>query len=192
MSEDSRGSSFGRRMDRLMSYIAIFVAIIAALAALQEARSNREHQAISVWPYVQSFAGVNFGEPTEQFPDRFAFLVTNKGVGPAIIEDLTIARNGQTYQSWSTLLYRLAEEKQVEGPLAISESAMEAGEVLEAGELRWIARTNNLDLARHAAQLVYGTEEVTFELCYCSLYRECWRLTFPDARPEDVAACFPD
>ena len=57
---------------------AIVVAAASLAVAVYEARTNREYQKVSVWPYVsQSNAWVP-GEP-------YARSVSNLGVGPALV-----------------------------------------------------------------------------------------------------------
>ena len=84
-------------IEKWMGYVAVLVATIAAFAALYEARLNRQHQAISVWPYLQMWAAVSFSVDPEQNEDAFSFNIANKGVGPAIINDLKLIYRGKEY-----------------------------------------------------------------------------------------------
>jgi hypothetical protein len=166
-----------------MSYLAILVATIAAFAAIYEARINREHQAISVWPYLQMWPGIALDEPASKDYQAFSFHLANKGVGPAIIEDLKLTYKGNQHHGWQSLLVAVARESDMHGSLHLNEAGIESGEVIEAGEIRRLIESNNQQLAHAMSKAIYADKSISYAVCYCSLYEECWKLVFPSARP---------
>jgi hypothetical protein len=172
-----------------MSYLAIVVATVAAFAAIYEARINREHQAISVWPYLQMWPGISVEESASRDESAFTFHIANKGVGPAIIEDLKLTFKGKPYQGWHSLLIAVARASDLEGNLHLSEAGIEPGEVIEAGEIRWLIESKNRPLAHAMSKAIYADKSISYAVCYCSLYEECWELVFPAARPNQTNRC---
>lgn len=181
------------RIQDWVGLIAVLIAAAAAVAAIYQTRLMARQQAISVWPYAQMWAGIAIGENRTGVDEApFSFNIANKGVGPAIIETVSVRRNGKDIRGIPALLYMLADENDVSRSDLhgkIAEASLDPGEVVQAGEVRWIVRAYEDRIARLAAIEVYQKQTVEVELCYCSLYEDCWRLTFPQAKPVKVGRC---
>lgn len=191
---DSETRSPRRRIGAqdLIGLVAVIVATVAAFAAIFQTQLMAKHQSISVWPYLQMWAGIAPDADDKSGIDAFSFNFANKGVGPAIIESVDVRYNGKSYPSLNGVVYAIAEENGIntnETPLNLSEASVDAGEVVEAGEARWVVKSSNKRLAAYMGRELYGRQTVEVDVCYCSLYRECWRLIFPSARPEEVERC---
>lgn len=182
--------SFG--LNEFVSFVAVIVASTAAFAAVYQTRLMAKHQAVSVWPYIQMWAGINTSDAGISEEPPFSFNIANKGVGPAIIENIEVRRNGEKLSSLYELMTIVAKEKDLnytDVRQTLEEANIDAGEVVEAGEIRWVVRSGHRDLALALGQEIYGTQSIEVDVCYCSLYEECWRLIYPAARPEAVLSC---
>ena len=175
--------------------IAVVVATTAALAAIFQTQLMARHQAISVWPYLQMWAGIATTESELTDIKPFSFNIANKGVGPAIIETIELRRNGEVISGWHEVFRLIAEENDMDKSTAwatMSEASIEAGEVVEAGEIRWVVQSEDRQFAMLMGREVYADRSIEVDICYCSLYKECWRLVFPSSRPEEQTSCRPE
>lgn len=176
----------------LIGLVAVIVATCAALAAIFQTQLMARHQAVSVWPYLQMFAGFASGDQQTDEIKPFSFNITNKGVGPAIVESINLRRKGEPMSNWRVVFDAVAAEHGLD-PTAvqrgISEANMDPGEVVQAGEIRTVIESGNSDLAALLAREIYVDQTIEVDVCYCSLYKECWRLVFPSSRPETQKAC---
>ena len=176
----------------LIGLVAVVVATTAALAAIFQTQLMARHQAVSVWPYLQMFAGIAAkGQPTGEVK-AFSFNIANKGVGPAIFETIDVRYKGEIMPGWRTVFQTVAEENNLDLEAvrrSISEANLDPGEVVQAGEIRSIIESDDYDLAALLARAIYSSRTVEVDVCFCSLYKECWRLVFPSSRPETQKTC---
>jgi hypothetical protein len=80
--------------DRILSVSAIIVSACALVVSVVQTRIMQVQQEKSVWPHVRWYTQCSLK------PDStgdFAIHVTNKGVGPAIIEKVTLRLDGVDY-----------------------------------------------------------------------------------------------
>jgi hypothetical protein len=109
---------------------------VKAYETIYEAKLNREQQAISVWPYLQMWAGISISDQgTVEGGNAFSFNIANKGLGPAIIEELELNYKGKDYQSWYQLTLEIAKENKLDVKTirnTLGEAGIEAGEVINA------------------------------------------------------------
>lgn len=176
----------------LIGLVAVVVATSAALAAIFQTQLMARHQAVSVWPYLQMFVGVAAEDQQTGEIKAFSFNIANKGVGPAIIETIELRYQGEAVAGWRAIFQTVAEENNLnldEVQRSISEANLDPGEVSQAGEIQSIIESDHNDLAALLAREIYVNRSIEVDVCYCSLYKECWRLVFPNARPETQKTC---
>lgn len=82
------------RVDRILSLSAIVTAVVAVAVSLYEARIDRAHQKVSVWPYVEQGNSLTFGQPYRR-------MVRNAGIGPARIRSFQVRAAGRPVRTWS-------------------------------------------------------------------------------------------
>jgi hypothetical protein len=76
-----------------IALMATFISTCALCVSLYQASLSRRQQLASVWPYV-SISGYGTAVGTDQ---SWGIKFVNNGLGPAIIENLTIEYAGQLY-----------------------------------------------------------------------------------------------
>ena len=86
-------------VDRVLSVSAIVAAIAAVAVAVYEARLEREHQRVSVWPYVSQFNSWVGG--------RYTRNVSNVGLGPALVRSFEVRVDGRPRQRWRDVIRAL-------------------------------------------------------------------------------------
>src|SRR4051794_15201221 len=87
-------SSSQRRsiVDRIVSGSAMFVALSSLAIALYEVRMMREHDRISVWPYVSAFNSDSGGV--------YTLNASNAGIGPALVGSFEVTVDGKAKKDW--------------------------------------------------------------------------------------------
>lgn len=156
-----------------LAVVGFFVGLIALYAALNEADAVRKQQQASVWPHIR-IRDLNTGlEGQEQFD----VIVGNRGIGPAIIKNVTAVVDGKPIHNWYDIV-SLATGQEARG---ISHEPI-IGAV--------IAPNEDITLVSLAAR--YSSKEEVFAfrdlvrsgranlvICYCSVFDDCRRV---DAR----------
>lgn len=166
--------------DRVLSLAAIVAAIAAVVVAVYEARIAREHQRVSVWPYlIQYNSHVPGGEYTRS--------VENVGLGPALVRSVQMRVDGQEKRAWNDVIFALIGEREPE----LIYSSLSRGLVLLPGTTRralWLPPGERATRFWSAVQ----TERLSVRVCYCSLYQECWISDSREEEPQRVDVCPAD
>ena len=151
----------------LLSIAALAIGIIEARIMSKQQDTMVQQQKAAVWPYVELRSGI-------QVTDSLLFEseAENKGVGPAIIKEMSVEFNDQTYKdikAFSSALDELIGKGQYSiTRFGISQTTKS---VYKPGESRTL-----LEIAIHNEEAF--TEKVGYfnvNLVYCSIFDECWR-----------------
>src|SRR4051812_43022413 len=164
-------------LDRALSLAAGVVAAAALLTPLYEARINRPHQKIAVWPYLTQFNSDSGGVYTRQ--------VANVGLGPALVRSFQVRVDGRVVRDWGAVRAALMPD----AAWHRSEStSFGLGSVLTPnGHLTLLQLGDSADARRFHSVV----DRLETQVCYCSLYDECWRVSSKATTPVKVSAC-PD
>ena len=166
--------------DRIMAVSAVVVALASLGVALYEARTNREYQKVSVWPYVsQSNAWVP-GEP-------YTRSVSNLGVGPALVKSFQVSVDGTPRRDWAEVSRALTGRPVPE----LVYSTLRAGSVLLPDKPVPLVRIPPGEAAQRFWEEAQ-TPRLSVRLCYCSLYDDCWLHDSLREEPSPVSTCRPD
>lgn len=193
-----------RRLREIVgSYMEVFVslaALITAVAAVvitleqtkvmrEEAELERNNARISVLPsvWVSTYIGDSDGEA------YYKVVLTNKGLGPAVIERFDVTYLDEPVYHWDELARKMAahvgsDKSFDDGYLRGSRSPVSPGLMLEAGGVAYPLQVDNTSDPDGIRLLMRGTQDMGISLCYCSLYRDCYR-TELFKRPQAVESC---
>jgi len=171
-----------RSASRYDALIATFVGLCALCVSGYTAYMQRQQVRAMVWPILE-FESSN--DP------NIHLSLTNKGVGPAIIRNVTVKVDGQPVGDWVEALERLMGPGKPAGWIRSSatpefgyaESDM-SGRVFSAGEkiavfTPWDAQRNPITYDRSNPVYVQMNEarsRIEAEICYCSTLGDCWNL----------------
>ena len=166
-----------------LAVVGFFVGLIALYAALNEADAVRKQQQASVWPHIR-IRDMNIGLSGEE---RFDVIVGNRGIGPAIIKNVSATVDGKEMQSWYDIVER-ATEKPASGvshePIIGAVIAPNEDIILVSLAARYSSKEEVFafrDLVRSGrANLV---------VCYCSVFDDCRRVDARANQTVEVAAC---
>lgn len=167
-------------VDRILSLCAIVAAVAAVAVSVYEARIDRAHQRVSVWPYVSQYNSNEGGS--------YLRVVSNVGLGPALVRSFQVRVDGRTVRSWSEAITALTGEPR--GPrAAYTYGSLGRGHVLLPGAPYTLLR---MPLQPTGQRFHQGVDRMSTRVCYCSLYEECWTSDSRADEPERVRACPTD
>ena len=185
-----------RHTEAFVSLAALVTAVAAVVITMEQTKVMREEAAlerrnarISVMPSV--WIGTHIGENEEGA--YFKVVMTNKGLGPAVLETFAVTYKEEPVYNWDDLARKMAadigSEKSFEGAtLSSSRSPVSPGLMLEAGgvgEPLGISASTEIDGYK---LMMRGTPHMAIRACYCSLYGDCFE-TELFRRPQQVEAC---
>jgi len=177
-----RGGGQSTLLDRVLSGAAMFVALSSLAIALYEAHMTREHDRLSVWPYVSTFHSDSGGV--------YTFNVRNVGLGPALVRSFQVRVDGTPRANWGEVAETLigTDSAFTSGHTPNAYSSFGRGTVLLPG-----ARLALLQLGPGPAAAPFhraAQRRMDARICYCSLYGDCWVLDTRGAgEPEEVREC---
>ncbi len=158
----------------LVAFSAIFVSLCALAVSIYQAKIMRETQKATAWPFIEilpsnSQAGSTLG-------------IFNKGTGPAIIRSVSVMLEDEAYQSWDDVF-----ETALQGEKIHYTWSTVYGRVLAPNDEVMAVQLTREDAVKVGAVL----GNFSFEICYCSVYDDCWTTTL-DRKTHTVEACAVD
>jgi hypothetical protein len=188
--------TIGGHMEVFVSVAALVTAVAAVVITLEqtkvmreEAELERKNARISVMPSV--WLSTYIGQDDEE--GYFKVVLTNKGLGPAVIERFDVAYKDQAVGNWDDLARLMAadigSEKSFEGStLGSGRSPVTPGLMLEAGGKTEPLRVFNSTDPDGIRLLMRGMPNMDISICFCSLYGDCFQSEL-FRRPQEVDAC---
>ena len=158
--------------DMIAALSAVVIGVSALGVSLYQSILMRGQQDIMqaqqhamVWPYVE--IGPNYDET------GFSLGVTNRGIGPARIQALRVTVDSTPVRFWDDgLAVLLGGEPEAQPAFGWSSVS---GRVLSPGDdvTAFVLSPDN------GAEALYATlYRVGGEVCYCSVYDQCWTIEF--------------
>ena len=177
----------------------LLISAVSLWVAIGTEDANRQMVEASSWPFLQ----VNSSNGDGQGHSILLFSISNGGVGPAKVKSLEVFWRGTAYSGAAALASACCGYKpapidiaKTGGPVpeSVFTTARMAKTVIRAGD--WAnfitypltvqdeAVWRNLDAERRT--------NISFRLCYCSVFDECWTDSFTfqgDSGPRRVETC---
>jgi hypothetical protein len=185
------------RFDLLVALGALLISGVAAASSAYQTYVIRKQFSATVWPYLTFI--------TSSSKDKFFELdISNPGIGPALILDSVVTRDGKilTRPVGPTIEPAIGAAIDAEraeatadaaklgthGTANITTSTIVAGDVVPAGAKLQLLRVEGRFIAR---RVIADVRRVDVTLCYCSLLGDCWtkRLWDSAVKPRPVAGC---
>ena len=159
--------------EMIVALCALVVSVCSLGIMVYETSLARETQKATVWPQLD----ISF----ERIDDSFGVVVTNSGIGPAIIKSYKVNYDGEYFSDWASLFKKVNNGNDVSGWVhsylltrTISPNQHVKNIYLEKGEL---------------ASRVFTEGKLQIELCYCSVLNDCWIKRLNDLSNASVSAC---
>ena len=180
----------GRKwLDVTLGVSAVFISLMSLFLAIQHGRVMEKMVQATTWPYVM----VRFSTSNPDGSPHVRLLVANKGVGPAKVESLEVFYRDTAQPGGEALLQAILKPTDKHHlPFLQSDvvnSVMAANDDVAIVDLQAANFTPQENETLRAAM-----PELSFRVCYCSVFDECSVLdTRKELRPDPVNACtFPE
>lgn len=187
------GRTLRDTLDLLVALAALMTSVVSIWLALSQGDDMQRLVQAQSWPYVGFSSGNSTLDPaTKQRARSLSLSVENLGVGPARVRSMSLFIDGMPVTSSVQLMQRAAGIG-AEGALARQKvyTTQVDGRVLRAGEKLTYLRWDYVDDAEPAWSALDAArfDRIVVELCFCSVFEECWinRSNQRDATP--VAGC---
>ena len=168
-------------VSNLTSALALTVSIFALAIGAWQTRLMQSQARASVWPHLE--VGYTYNSNVDE--NGFIWRIDNNGVGPARVESVTMTLDGKPMKHWNDVMHALA----FDGTLHIATTSL-AGEVIPPSLNRETAieaiRINQRDIA---TVFKTGSARFTMDVCYCSVYDDCWVAHWQKTKSEPVDRC---
>ena len=181
-------------LDIIVGLSAMFISVVSLAVSIEHGRTmdrmvqqNERMVAASTMPFL-TLGGNQFDPETRMRRERL--VLTNAGVGPAVIDWFEIRYKGRGYATLGDLLRACCAQ-------GLSVAQMDhgvyysnvSGTVLPARE-----EVAPIDIQSKAdPRLMDALERARGDLdvraCYCSVLEECWLTDFNPGRPKRVQSC---
>ena len=162
--------------DKIMSTSALFISVISLIALLYQSYLAREEnkliqmqQSASVLPHLNQWYS--------NYNNTFKFVVGNKGVGPAFIDEVEITLDSEhKFNNTKDLFDYIFKNNKVLDTIPYTYSTLIKGFVLPANEQIDILEIKN---AKHIQPIrdVLNNENITYKIVYKDVYGSKWVLT---------------
>ena len=169
----------------IIALFAVLISFISVLLGYKETTILEEQQSLlfqqqgaSVWPFLEHSPDFNIFKTYA----TFKYNVTNKGIGPAIVDDVDY-----TYKNIAITSHGLGLELEKEYPnlsiqqtrnANLSNKVLAPGELINVITIR-ITPKENIEVSLIDV-LIKISEEYKLTYCYCSVYGECWKVMGKD------------
>lgn len=162
----------------LISICTMIISLVETSIMKKQQQSMTESAKASVWPYVTSqvTTGLNNGEIV------FKLAIENKGVGPALINNLDVYYNDKPMEG-SAISYVLKHCPEAVATNVFTNSSSKS--VLSPGEVKQVLGFSfkNADFLNFAD----FTDKISSEFCYSNIYGDAWIST--DDGPIESKSC---
>lgn len=155
--------------EMIVALSALLIGIVTAFTSIYSAYVDREYARASVWPKLEIFRSFNGNS-------SFSYGVSNNGTGPALIKYAKVKNGSKYIKTWKEIkAFQNIRQSQISNRTLSPQNSITP--VLYKGE--------------DAKALVKADTLIGIELCYCSIYDECWVIDRTN-RPTAVEACTVD
>jgi hypothetical protein len=175
--------------ERWTAIVAISISVASLVIAVMNGSAMDRLVKANSWPFLEFDTG-NVLEDRRQH--ALTLTIKNSGVGPARLETLQVALDGQNYGNSRELIKACCSpagspSTNAFGSIITSTVAPRTIPANKAIEFFYWPKPetaspewDGLDRARM---------RLKFKACYCSVFDECWTSNLTGAKPEEVKAC---
>lgn len=168
----------------LLSMVSLGVAVLHGHTMERMAEANARLVQANSWPFLEVLSTNQNGADRREI----AFTLSNNGVGPAKIYAASIRYKGEAIRGWDQFLGDCCSV-QGEAPLPYASSTV-SPIVLRAGSsVTFFTVPHPAGDSRAWDVLNTERRQVSYELCYCSVFDECWKTDGTTLHPQPVLTC---
>lgn len=157
-----------KKPEMIVALSALLISVVTTIIGLYSTMIDRSYARASVWPRVELYRSFS---PEKGF---FSYGLMNNGTGPAIMEYAKVSYKGEPVKKWSDFI---AASSLVQSHISTRILPSQAN----------VSAVAIKDKA-YITEMLKMDEQVEIELCYCSIYDECW-VVDRDNQPKEVTQC---
>ncbi len=165
----------------LSSVLALAVSVFALALGAWQTRLMQSQARASVWPYLS--IGYTYSNNIDA--DAFIWTIDNNGVGPARVQSVTLSLDGKPMRNWAEVLAVLGTSKHLNTAITSF-----AGSVIPPNTNRETTvsaiRVNDQEFGMLFKNAI---DRFRMDICYCSVYDECWIAHWQRWRVDPVDRC---
>jgi hypothetical protein len=162
------GAANSRRSQiaQFSSVLALGISFLALAVGAYQTRLMQEQARASVWPYM------SIGKNEDAVPGResFTWRADNNGVGPAKVQSVQVFLDGTPYRSWQEIFAKLAPEQEFHGGTSSLNGIVLPPSLNRETTIEMVKP----DTPERAKVFQEAQKRILIEVCYCSVYDECW------------------
>ncbi len=174
--------------------VAVLVAFLALLTSMAQTRMAQETQKAAILPIIQ----VDIGYQYKKSPAVFEITLINSGVGIAYVQNVRALINGKPVDEYKILQDAVMNGRMRSNAVLTEMPAtgfLPAGESVTPWSYSWGSSLNGRGEIEAYLRGQFGPpmEGVDIEVCYCSIFEDCWTTTASNlAKPKPVNSCSHD
>lgn len=166
----------------LGSAVALAASVFALALGAYQTRLMQTQARAGVWPYLS--IGYTYSNNVDR--DAFIWTVNNNGVGPARVESVKVSLDDKPMRDWAQMLVALGADSTVS---SMATSSI-GGEVIPPSTNRETTVAPIRLNERTVAKLFKAAEHrFRMDICYCSVYEDCWIAHWQQSRVDAVDRC---
>ncbi|MAK64682.1 MAG: hypothetical protein CMF75_08095 [Maricaulis sp.] len=196
-----------RSIELLVAACVVVISLASLFVALYQGRVMQRTMEASVMPLIQIGHG-NFDAEDDAW--QIKIEVTNTGLGPAQVHYLAMRWQGELITDTSDFMAACCVPDSVPEAerLDYMYSLFREGEmalIFDDVQMRFLAPQETVDFisfdqpdaeTRPRGHAVWravdrARHDISYEVCYCSVFDQCWMSTFPRQSREPVRQCVP-
>jgi len=172
----------GNKVEFLVAICALLTSAMAVYMAWDQGRVMRAQQHGMVYPVLQVDG---FGNYNKEFGE-IGLIVSNSGVGPALIESVNFKIDDERYGEFSDYVDTLPETRDVNWS-GITGRAIAPGDSIKPLRIFWPPTENDPAILQRVS---IDSQNWKLEICYCSVFARCWLTQeLGQSRAKPVDAC---
>lgn len=171
--------------DMIAALTAVVVGACALSVSIYQSMLMREQQQASVWPHVEIGREYHHEAISKGV---LKLVVQNTGMGPARLMTLRVRLDGKYQTDWPSTLKALGvPETKIQSRVTIVGRVLSPGNSIPALVAEDDLATNPLQAATSGDR-----PRLDIEICYCSIYDRCYRISYVHQEDVTVDACTRD
>ncbi len=180
--KSSRMAQWGSLLALTVSAMALAVGSYQTFLMQRQTRLMQVQARASVWPrvdisYAYDDSGSNAG---------FRLRLENNGVGPAIVRWVRVTMDGKAIHHWTQVLSAVIDAK---GTAHAEFSGVRNVVIPPSTNRDTLITALSVHDADIAKKIYDARDRLDMEVCYCSVYEDCWTSSWKDSQKQPTAVC---
>jgi hypothetical protein len=171
------------RLDLVIAVCALLISSLATLASFWQTVVVQKQLSAQVWPYLSVNSSLS--------SDQVSVSIENYGLGPALVRDLVITRDGvvqpNLYAFLGPSLRTLAHKAKRGETLGLDMTDLREGSAIRPGDHVTLFTAKETGIGAVITPLALRSQ---LEVCYCSILDQCWIADYNQSGPpKEVSGC---